>query len=209
MSKDSHGWLFRFFWLVVFPTGLLLGIIFAAQTHISRNHQYIIENIDTFKDVSHTNLPETAIVFGSGIQPDGTPRPILKQRLDTAVWLYQNKHANSFIVSGHTSNNYDEPAAMAEYLELHEVPRSLISMDASGDNTNKTCRQARNEFGLERVLLISQPGHLDRAIFLCRSKGIEAFGIAADIPGNQDARNLQSFREALSNIKAIYDSWVD
>ncbi len=57
-----------------------------------------------------------AIVFGARIHPDGRLSPMLRDRVDTAVWLYQAGRVEKLLFSGDSrSEDYDEPRRMMDY----------------------------------------------------------------------------------------------
>jgi predicted MFS family arabinose efflux permease len=61
------------------------------------------------------------------------------------------------------------------------VPPSLVNLDYAGFRTYDSCYRARAIFGVEKAILVTQRYHLPRALFLARSFGIEATGLAAGL----------------------------
>src|ERR1035437_9928003 len=57
-----------------------------------------------------------AIVFGAGLSRDGTPSPVLKDRVATAVELYFSGKVSKILMSGDNRFlDYNEPGAMLDY----------------------------------------------------------------------------------------------
>src|SRR5687767_8398446 len=82
----------------------------------------------------------TAIVFGGGLNRDGTPSDALSDRLRIAVELYRQKKAERLLVSGDNRyHNYNEPKAMADFLVAAGIPESAIESDYAGRRTYDTC----------------------------------------------------------------------
>ena len=85
-----------------------------------------------------------ALVLGAKVFPDGTPSPFLTARLDLAKRLYDAGRVEVIIVSGdNNAPEYDEPAAMRDYLINAGVPESKLIIDAEGFDTYESCVRAQ------------------------------------------------------------------
>lgn len=146
----------------------------------------------------------TAIVFGAAVRQE-QPTTVLRDRLDTAIRLYQLGQVDRLIMSGDgRTADYNEPATMARYAQIHGVPPEAIIIDHQGLRTYETCYRARFVFGLERVVLITQNFHLPRALFTCDLLGIDAVGVPADQRVYSNAR-WYDLRELLALPVAAWD----
>ena len=77
-----------------------------------------------------------AIVFGAGLQKDGSPSPVLKDRVSAAVQLYQLQKVEKLLMSGDNRFvDYNEPAAMRDYALSLGVPDEAIVLDYAGRRT--------------------------------------------------------------------------
>jgi len=122
-----------------------------------------------------------AIVFGAGIQPDGSPSGILADRVATAAELYRSGKVSKLLLSGDNRFvDYNEPQSMYDYGLRLGIPDAAMVRDYGGRRTYDTCVRARESFRVSRALLVSQAYHLDRALFTCDSLGIEVQGVAAE-----------------------------
>ena len=77
--------------------------------------------------VSVQDAPEraVAIVFGAGLQRDGTPTAVLRDRVAAAAELYFSGKVKKILMSGDNRFvEYNEPGAMAAYAIRLGVPRS-------------------------------------------------------------------------------------
>jgi vancomycin permeability regulator SanA len=128
---------------------------------------------------------DVAMVLGAQVEPDGvTPRPYLKGRLDTAAQLYRDGNVRVILVSGDgDGTSGDETQVMTRYLVAHGVDPARIVTDPYGLDTYDSCRRAHDVYGLRRMLVVTQPYHLPRAVALCRSMGIDATGVGARCDG--------------------------
>ena len=148
-----------------------------------------------------------AIVFGAGLWRDGTPTPVLRDRVQTAANLYFDGKVEKLLMSGdNTTVEYNEPEAMRQYALGLGVPDEDIVLDYAGRRTYDTCYRARDIFRVDSVILVTQDFHLPRALYLCNMLGVEAVGVPADIQYYRKiSRALWHFRETLATLDAIND----
>ncbi len=128
-------------------------------------------------------VPEqpVAIVFGAGIRADGGLTPMLRDRVDAAVALYQAGKVRKLLMSGDNRFAwYDEPSRMYDYAVAQGVPPGDVVRDFAGRRTYDTCYRAGTIFGVKRAVLVTQRFHLARALFTCNSLGLKVVGLAAD-----------------------------
>lgn len=151
-----------------------------------------------------------AIVFGAGLQKDGSPSPVLKDRVTAAVELYKGGKVVKLLMSGDNRFiDYNEPAAMRDYALSLGVPVEDIVLDYAGRRTYDTCYRARDIFGLDEALLVTQKFHLPRAIFTCSSMGIKVNGVIADLRDYHDhAERFWNLREIPATLVAVWQVWV-
>ncbi len=185
--------------LAVFALVGMAGAILPAVWVSSTNQDRIYE------DPGEVPAMPVAIVFGAGLQPDGSPSPMLADRIDAAVELYKAGKVNRILMSGDNSRpTYSEVASMQRRAVSEGVPESLIDLDDSGFRTYDSCYRAATIFGISRAVLVTQRYHLPRALFLARSFGINAVGLAA---GRADYNNQLYFdlRELAAQSVAWYE----
>ena len=148
-----------------------------------------------------------AIVFGAGLFRDGTPMPVLKERIETGVALYEAGLVDKLLMSGDNRfDYYDEPTAMFNYAIELGVPEEDVVRDFAGRRTYDSCVRAKQIFGLDKAILVTQTFHEPRAIYLCEAAGIETQGVAAI--GRYHLKRYEvswNIREALAHIVAIWD----
>ncbi|MEJ5239755.1 MAG: ElyC/SanA/YdcF family protein [Anaerolineales bacterium] len=181
-----------------------LGLFFLPRlitTLLARPHLY---------ELSEAPARPVAIVFGAGLQRDGRPTAILRDRVRTAAELYFAGKVQVLLLSGDNRFiNYNEPAAMRDYALSLGVPAEALVLDYAGRRTYDTCYRARAIFGVEQALLVTQQFHLPRALFLCRAFGIQAEGVPADRqPYRRFSRFIWNFRENLATLGAFWDVFI-
>lgn len=109
---------------------------------------------------------DVAVVMGTTVNPNGSPSPWLKTRLDRALELYQQGVVTNIIVSGGLEKNgWDEASVMHAYLVGHGVPSSTIWLDRNGMDTYATAENVSllmRARGWQSVLVVSQFYHVPR-----------------------------------------------
>jgi vancomycin permeability regulator SanA len=158
---------------------------------------------------SESDVPAApvALVLGAKVFSDGTPSPFLTARLDLAKRLYDAGRVEMIIVSGDNSApEYDEPAAMHDYLIRAGVPESKLIIDTVGFDTYESCVRAWQVFNVSRLIMITQSYHLPRAVATCRALGIDAMGVGDD-SARQHPRSWRRgvIRDQLACLKTIVD----
>lgn len=132
-------------------------------------------------DIQDAPSQSVAVVFGAGLWRDGSPTPVLRDRVATAADLYFAGKAQKLLMSGdNTTIYYNEPEAMRQYALELGVPDEDIVLDYAGRRTYDTCYRAKAIFGVEKALLVTQKFHLPRALYTCQALGLEAYGVPAD-----------------------------
>jgi len=124
---------------------------------------------------------KTAVVFGAGLYRDGSPSPVLRDRVSTAAELYKAGKVEKLLMSGDNSTlSYNEPGAMKKYAMQLGIPEDAIVLDYAGRRTYDTCYRAKVIFGITEATLVTQDYHLPRALFICQNLGLKAVGVSAD-----------------------------
>ena len=132
------------------------------------------------KDLKQVEEVDFILVLGAGVN-GLKPSPMLKDRLDASLKLYNKGISNKIIMSGdHGQDNYNEVKAMKTYGIEHEIPSENIFMDHAGFSTYDSIYRAKEIFGVKKVIIVSQEYHLYRALYIAESLGIEAYGYSSD-----------------------------
>lgn len=161
-----------------------------------------------FTKISAVPVEEVAIIFGAGVWEDGTPTPMLAQRVQAGVDLYHQGKVKKLLMTGDNSReDYNEVLAMQLYAEAQGVPVKDIQLDYAGFSTYESCYRASAVFGIKRAILITQRYHLPRAVYTCRQLGVEAVGFGTPDWGvfRNDSMLRYSTREFLAVINALLE----
>ena len=96
---------------------------------------------------------------------------------------------------------------MRDYLLIQGVPSQDIFMDHAGFDTYSSMYRARDVFQVRDVIVVTQAFHLPRAVFLARSMGLDAVGLAADRRTYTQASRLKAAaREPLARVKSFAET---
>lgn len=142
------------------------------------------------------------LVLGCGVDAQGRPKPMLHDRMTVAVELYEKGWADKLLLTGDNSGPaYNEVGAMEAFALDHGVPADALLLDNEGFNTDASIRRARDIFGMEQVVIVTQEYHLFRALFLAESYGLEASGVSATLRTYGPKQVQWSLREVLARDK--------
>ena len=144
-------------------------------------------------------------MLGNRVFPDGRPCRELAARLETALALHRAGRAGKLVVSGRVSAGYDEPHAMAAWLEARGVPPADIVVDEGGHRTAATMADAA-ALGVRSAHVVTQGYHLPRALYFARHAGIDALGVPAPAWRRGLVDWLRVFvRESLARAEALLE----
>lgn len=119
------------------------------------------------------------LVFGAGLEKDGTPSLVLRERVEAAAGLYHRGIIRAMIMSGGNRSLYhNEPLAMKLQAMEQNVPVQKIRLDHDGFRSFDSCVQLK-QHDHTRFLLITQSFHLPRVLMIAHAIGINAEGYAA------------------------------
>lgn len=182
---------------------MVAGIIFIAFANYNIKKQsapFLSNTIQTLPDT------KTAVLLGTGkTLSNGMPNAYFYNRIQAAVDLYKSGKIKYVIVSGDNSTKeYNEPEDMQLTLMKYGIPKDKIILDHAGFRTLDSVVRAKEIFGQTKFIIISQKFHNERAVFLARKNGIEAYGYNAN-DVNKYAGLKTNLREYLAKTKVYWD----
>lgn len=189
--------------IFLFLAGLFLfGILSVAIINfymISYADRYTI----TEEEASDIADIDCIMVLGCGVYQNN-PTPLLEDRLKRGVAVFQTGVSPKILMSGdHGQENYDEVNVMKQYALDQGIPEKDIFMDHAGFSTYESMCRAREIFGIDKMIIVTQKYHLPRAVYLARKLGIEAYGIASDYR-NFGGQFYRDCREVLARVKDLF-----
>ena len=145
------------------------------------------------------------LVLGTSKYADGKVNLYYRARIEAAAELFHAGRIRAILVSGDASTQYyDETTTMQRDLIALGVPEDYILLDYAGVRTLDSVFRAKKVFGLDRVTVVSQRFHCERALYLADAVGLSATGFCAeDTP--YSGFLLMRGRETLARVMAFAD----
>lgn len=161
---------------------------------------YLTDNIDSISNFKVGLLLGTSKKLKNGNQND-----FFFNRIIAAKELYLKGKIQYILISGDNSRvSYNEPQDMKSELVKQGIPDSVIYLDHAGFRTFDSVVRAKAVFGQNKFLVISQKFHNERAVYIARELGMEAFGYNA-----KDVNSYKGFktkvREFFARAKVFLD----
>ncbi len=185
-------WLFIF--LIIIPAISYLWISLSAKPYL----------YDRLEDIPTRPV---AIVLGTSKYVSGGGENLFyTKRIEAALALYRSGKVSHFIVSGSNPDEYyNEPKQMQEDLIAGGIPAENIQPDYAGLRTLDSILRAEKIFGNQSYMIVSQPFHNARAVFIARHNGHNVVAYNADdgIPLRYSFKTR--IREFGARLKAISD----
>lgn len=186
------------------PIAVLLVIAVLASVVALCVNYYVIfsqnDNIISVNDASEKTDFSYILVLGCGVI-DGEPSALLEDRLLRALEVAEGMPDVKLIVSGNNSGEeYNEVGVMKSYCISKGFDEKRIICDDYGFSTGESITNFYKNFGVEKVIIVTQRYHLYRALHIASRYGIEAFGVAS----NQRQYRMQvyySLREVAARNK--------
>lgn len=198
-SQPRRGWRRFLLWT------LLAGLILVLGATLPAVWVYLVGQGGIYDSATEVPPVPVAIVFGAGLQADGSPSWMLADRVDAAAELFKAGKVQRILMTGDNSSlGYNEVASMKQRAVSQGVPADRVNLDYAGFRTYDSCYRAKAIFGVTKAVLVTQRYHLYRALFLARAFGIDAVGLAAG-SGNYPMQEYYDARE----IAAMSVSWLE
>lgn len=163
-----------------------------------------------YDDVNNIPENEVGLLLGtSKYLTSGMENLYYTYRIQAAVELYENKKIDIIIVSGDNSTKeYNEPAMMMNDLVEKGVKKEDIVLDYAGFRTLDSVVRSKEIFEQNKITIISQKFHNERAIFIAMIKDIDAIGYNAKDVNIRYGFKTQ-VREYLARVKMFFDIAVN
>lgn len=177
---------------------LVMALVLGINAHVLRSTR---DSILLPEDAASMENVDCILVLGCRVYEDGTPSHMLEDRLQQGVELFLNGAAPKLLMSGdHGQQEYDEVNAMKQFAIGSGVDSSDVFMDHAGFSTYESLYRAKEIFGVEKVIIVTQGYHLHRALYIARALGLEAYGVASD-PRSYVGQTMRDIREILARNK--------
>ncbi len=196
-------------WLKASRNAVILVLLFAllfAVAVMALNAAMIAATEDRILSVATASKItdiDCILVLGCGVRDDGTPSDYLRDRLDTSFALYDAGASDKLLMSGdHGREGYDEVNTMLDEAAEYGIDRKYVFTDHAGFSTYESIYRAKEIFGADKIIIVSQDYHLYRSLYIAEKLGIEAYGVS----GRIRAGSYQETREMLARFKDFFSA---
>ena len=178
---------------------LLAVVIYANITAVWASRGRI------FSEVKQVPVTRVGLVFGTTDRVNGRENLYFRYRIEAAAKLWKAGKLETLIVSGdNRSRYYNEPEKMKQALVERGIPAERIVCDFAGLRTLDSVVRAKEIFGADPILFISQRFQNERAIYLAKANGIQAYGFNAE-----DVETQAGLKTKLREVGARVKMWLD
>ena len=141
------------------------------------------------------------LVLGCKVHDSGQPSHMLRDRLMRSVELYGQGASDKILMSGdHGQVDYNEVQAMKQYAIDADIPSEDVFMDHAGFSTYESLYRAKEVFGVNKIVVVTQEYHLYRTLYMAEKLGLEAYGVASDY-NTYYGQTMRDIREVLARAK--------
>lgn len=152
------GWILLLFLVLWFPFAML--------------------EILAYSRISDRRPADAAVVLGAAVWND-EPSPVFRERIRHAIDLYRGGQVRAIIFTGGTGpGDMVAEGQAGKTLALQEgVPTSALFFENQSGTTYENLRGASEiagQHGLKRLLVVSDPLHMRRAMLMARDLGLDA-----------------------------------
>ena len=162
-----------------------------------------VKILTDYKDLPDSSV---ALVLGTSNKlTNGSPNPFFEDRILAAANLFRHGKASRFLLSGdNRTKYYNEPLEMKKALIKAGVPVSAITLDYAGLRTFDSIVRCKEIFGHNKIVIVTQPFHCYRALFISQFYKMDAVALMTDSPMPDNSARVY-VREYFARAKAILD----
>ena len=179
---------------------LLVILVFTFNGIVVLSSKNRIINID---EVNNIDNVDAILVLGCKVNPDGTPSMMLTNRVEKGIELYEKTGIKILLSGDHDTKGYDEVNTMKDMVK-DNIPKKDIFLDHAGLSTYDSIYRAKNIYGINKMIIVTQKYHLYRALYIASKLGIEAYGIEADNIPYPFINIKNEIREVLARDKDFF-----
>jgi SanA protein len=187
----------RFFGLLMF----LLGVILFSNYAIEKGAKDKV-----FSDINEVPKNYVGMVLGTSKKmKSGNVNLYFTYRINATVELYKSGKIEYVLVSGDNSTqSYDEPTDFKNELIKKGIPANRIYLDYAGFRTLDSVVRAKEIFGQNKLTIISQEFHNERAVYIAAKHDVKAIGYNAKGVSRRYGLKVQ-IREYFARTKVFID----
>jgi uncharacterized SAM-binding protein YcdF (DUF218 family) len=138
----------------------------------------LASRIYSYSNTRSDGPADAAIVLGAAVWSTGVS-PVFEERINHGIDLYQNRKVRKLIFTGGQGNSNEptESSAARRYALQRGIPASDILIEEKSHTTYENilyAKQIADAHGLRKVLIVSDPLHMKRAVSMALDVGLDA-----------------------------------
>ncbi|MFI8687604.1 YdcF family protein [Rossellomorea sp. NPDC077527] len=154
---------------------VIFGAVFIFFVFVS----YSAFSIWTYGDKVQLVKSDAGVVLGAAVW-DGEPSPVLRERVNHAIWLNENHYVDKIIFTGGKGegNKYAESEVARDYAIENNVDPDDILIEKKSKITEENLKYAYEiavENNLNTFSIVSDPLHMKRAMLMAEHTGMDAY----------------------------------
>jgi SanA protein len=203
-KRQRHGFFYRWFRWLVMAGALAVFAVLAVVAYANITAIWASRG-KLYTDVKALPAAKVGLVFGTSDKIGTRENLYFRYRIDAAEKVWKAGKLETIIVSGdNRSEFYNEPEKMKAALVARGVPKERIVCDYAGLRTLDSVVRAKEIFGADPVMFISQRFQNERAIYLAKANHIGAYGFDA-----QDVVSQAGMKTKIREVGARVKMWLD
>lgn len=136
-------------------------------------------SIYSYRNTTSDAHADAAVVLGAAVWGDDLS-PVFRERVNHAIGLYRSGRVRKLIFTGGRGNPDEQAESFAagEYARQSGVPAGDILTEDESHTTYENLLHAKrvaDDHGLKRVLIVSDPLHMKRAMVMAGDMGMDAY----------------------------------
>jgi uncharacterized SAM-binding protein YcdF (DUF218 family) len=138
----------------------------------------LASRIYSYSNTRSDGPADAAIVLGAAVWSTGLS-PVFEERINHGIDLYRNRKVRKLIFTGGQGNSNEptESSAARRYAMQHGIPASDILIEEKSHTTYENilyAKQVADSHQLRKVLIVSDPLHMKRAVSMALDLGLDA-----------------------------------
>jgi len=166
---------------------LIVMVLFMLYTSVT---------IYTYGNRSSDVNADAAVVLGAAVWGNQVS-PVFRERINHAINLYHQGRIKKLIFTGGQGNRNEPTEAVAarDYALQNGIPLNDVLIEQQSHTTYENmvyAKQLADQHGLKKLLIVSDPLHMKRAIAMARDVGMEAYPSPTPTTKYQSLKNQTS-----------------
>ena len=199
-KKKRKKWFVKLFRILVFIVIVLAVTTLIINIHIKSYAKEYLREVSELQNID----ADCIVVLGAGLWNETTPSLMLADRVLRGIELYENDASKKILMSGdHGKHSHDEVGVMRNYAIERGVSSEDIFLDHAGFSTYESMYRAKHIFGAQKIIIVTQKFHIERAVYIANKLGLEAYGVSSDIR-DYGGTTYNEMRDILARVKDFF-----